>query len=124
MSLQRVGDDAFARQVLEAERPVVVEFSADWCTPCRDLAPELDELARTWAGRVDFVEVDVDAAPQVVADWGVRSIPVVGLFRGGRPRRWSMGAKPAHVIEAELGLAEAAAGEDRPTLLQRLLGRR
>ncbi len=96
-----VDEARFAAEVLEADRPVVVDFTASWCPPCRVMAPVLDELA---ADRDDvrFVKVDVDADPAVAQRYGVMSMPTFLLFRDGRPVLQLVGARPRRRLESEL----------------------
>ncbi len=98
----------FETTVLNADRPVVVDFWAPWCGPCRMLAPELDALAAAHGERLLVVKVNVDANPTVAARYGIQGIPTVGLFQDGHLVARSVGAKPRHAIEADLGISAAA----------------
>ena len=94
--------DQFRTQVLQAGPPVVVDFYADWCPPCRALAPTMKELARQYNGRVTFVKVNVDRATGLAQAFGIRGIPTVVVFVDSNPvRRWS-GCRPAEFYGAEL----------------------
>ncbi len=91
--MREVTDETFAAEVLEAERPVVVDFWAPWCGPCKAIEPALDELA------LDVVKIDIDANPETAARYGVLSIPTVMLFAGGEPRETVLGARPKKHFE-------------------------
>ncbi|MFN2505564.1 MAG: thioredoxin [Acidimicrobiales bacterium] len=97
----------FDATVLHADRPVVVDFWAPWCGPCRLVAPELDALAAAHGDRLHVVKVNVDANPTVALRYGIQGIPTIGLFRGGKLVATSVGAKPRRAIEADLGIAAA-----------------
>lgn len=73
----------FTEQVLESEVPVLVDFWAEWCGPCRSIAPHLETLAGQFAGQAKVVKVDVDHSPEVAARYGIRGIPTLILFKGG-----------------------------------------
>ncbi|MGW6421696.1 thioredoxin family protein [Nocardia sp. NPDC055053] len=88
-----VTDASFAGEVLDAGLPVLVEFTAAWCPPCKMIEPVLDELAREEAGRMAIVTIDVDANPQTTADYAVLSMPTLMLFRDGIPVRTVVGAR-------------------------------
>ncbi len=92
-AVRDVTDASFEQDVLRAERPVVVDFWAPWCGPCRAIAPALDELSGE-TGRVEFVKLDIDENPQTAARFGVLSIPTVILFEDGEPRLTVVGARP------------------------------
>ena len=99
-----VTDDEFAAEVLESERPVLVDFTAAWCPPCRVMKPVLAELA---AERPDLrvVQLDVDAHQRTAAEYGVLSMPTFILFRDGREVQRLVGARPRRRLEAELAQA-------------------
>jgi len=80
-----VGKDDFPAKVLEAELPVLVDFWADWCEPCRIVAPLLEQLAELYAGRMQVAKVDVTANQELALEHQVLSIPTLLLFRGGKP---------------------------------------
>lgn len=88
-----VTDETFAEQVLAAEGPVLVEFTADWCPPCRMMAPVLADIAREEAHRLTVVQLDVDRNPETQAAYTVLSMPTMILFRDGEPLRSVVGAR-------------------------------
>ncbi len=96
-------DSNFASEVLDSERPVVVDFWAGWCGPCRMVGPEIESLASD-RDDIKVVKVDVDAAPQTAANYRIQGIPTVALFEGGQLAAQSVGAKPRAAIESDLGL--------------------
>jgi thioredoxin 1 len=96
--MRDVTDESFAADVLQAGKPVVVDFWAPWCGPCKAIAPALEELAAT-TDAVDFVKLDIDANPETASRYGVLSIPTVILFEGGEPRESVFGARPKKHFE-------------------------
>jgi len=86
--MRAVTEEDWTAEVLEAERPVVVEFTAPWCGPCKAIEPALEELP------LDVVKIDIDANPSTAARYGVLSLPTVILFAGGEPQATVHGARP------------------------------
>jgi thioredoxin 1 len=99
-----VTSETFQSEVLDSELPVVVDFWAPWCGPCRQIAPELEKLAALRDGTLKVVKLNVDEAPEIAQRYDVRGIPFVAIFRDGQLERASVGAKPRPAIEADLGL--------------------
>ena len=108
-AISHADDTTFDREVLASDVPVVVDFWAAWCGPCRVVAPELEALAVEHGDALKVVKVDVDAAPAVAGRYGIQGIPTIALFRDGQPVAASVGAKPRRAIEEDLGLAHPAA---------------
>ena len=94
----KLTEESFARTIAEAQIPVLVDFYADWCGPCRMMAPAVDELARTSAGRVLVAKLDTDASPKTAARYQIRGIPTVIVFRDGREARRQSGVMPAAAL--------------------------
>jgi thioredoxin 1 len=98
---------AFDAEVLQSSVPVVVDFWAAWCGPCRMVSPELEKLAEAHGNAVKVVKVDVDVNGSVANRYGIQGIPTIALFRDGHAVAKSVGAKPRAAIEADLGLTPA-----------------
>ena len=98
MSLPTTTDAAFARDVLTAEMPVLVDFTADWCPPCKMIKPVLERIATEEAGRLRVVTLDVDENPDVTRRYGVLGMPTLGLFIGGELVTTLVGARPQAAI--------------------------
>jgi thioredoxin 1 len=91
---QIVTDNNFSTEVLESELPVLVDFWAPWCGPCRMIAPLLDELSNTYEGKMKIVKVNVDECPQTATSFAIRSIPSLLVFKNGENVETQMGALP------------------------------
>ena len=96
-----VTDATFADDVLMSEKPVIVDFWAEWCGPCRMVAPVLEEIAGAHRDKVTIAKVDVDQNPQVAQDYKILSIPTLLVFQGGKPVKQIIGAKPKAALLAE-----------------------
>ena len=101
-------DTNFEDLVLKSERPVVVDFWAAWCGPCKMVAPELEKLAEKYDGAVDVVKVDVDANPGLSRMFNIMSIPTVAFFRPGAQPTGVVGFRPLEQLEVQFGLGQYA----------------
>ena len=106
--IKHATDATFEEMVLHAERPVIVDFWAAWCGPCKLVAPELEKLAAKYDGTVDVVKVDVDANPRLSQAFNILSIPTIAFFKPGQPPQGVVGFKPLEQLEQQFGLAEFA----------------
>jgi thioredoxin 1 len=97
-----ITDATFAADVLAADRPVLVEFTADWCPPCKMIAPVLDQIARDEADRLTIVSLDVDENPGTTRRYNVLGMPTLILFAGGEVVSQTVGARPRAAILREL----------------------
>ena len=88
----KISDASFAAEVLDNKEPVLVDFWAEWCGPCRAIAPLLDELSTELAGKVKIVKINVDENPTTAARYGVRSLPTMMVFKGGQAVDVKVGA--------------------------------
>ena len=97
-----ITDATFEEEVLNADTPVLVDFWADWCAPCKIIAPIVEELAEEYDGKVKFGKVDVDSNPKVATNYGIRGIPTLLIFKAGEPVDQVVGAVSKSVLKQRL----------------------
>lgn len=97
-----VSDASFESDVLKSDKPVLVDFWAPWCGPCRMIAPIIEELANDYDGKAKIAKVNVDDNPQISTQFGIRSIPTLLIFKNGQVVDQIVGAVPKSVIEGKL----------------------
>ncbi len=103
-----VTESTFEQEVLQSEKPVLVDFWAEWCGPCHAVAPVLDKIVEERAGELKLVKVNIDEEQGLAQRYGVMSIPTMILFKDGEPSAAVIGAQPKGAIEKALGLGVAA----------------
>ena len=108
MAVGKVSDSTFEAEVLKATSPVVVDFWAEWCGPCRQIAPALEEIAGSLSGKVKIVKLNVDESPNTAQKYGIMSIPTLMLFKNGELASRQVGAAPKQKLEQWITSAAAA----------------
>ena len=107
--IQHVNDDSFEADVLQSDKPVLVDFWADWCVPCKQIAPMIDELAASYSGKMKFAKINIDETPAVPGRLGIRGIPTLMVFKNGQLAATQVGALPrsqlTQFIDKQLELA-------------------
>jgi thioredoxin 1 len=109
MSTVKVTDESFQADVLGSSQPVLVDFWAEWCGPCKQIAPALEQLSEELAGKVTIAKLDIEQSPTTPSRYGVRGIPTMMLFKGGQMASMKVGAMPKQKILEWLAEAGVAA---------------
>ncbi len=104
-----VTETTFEQEVLQSDKPVIVDFWAEWCGPCHAIAPVLDRIAEERDGEIKVVKVNIDEEQGLAMRYGIASIPTVVLFKDGEPAAAAIGAQPKQALEKSLGLVDEAA---------------
>ena len=99
-----VTESTFEQEVLQSDKPVIVDFWAEWCGPCHAVSPVLDKIAEERDGQLKIVKVNIDEEQQLAMRYGVQSIPNMILFENGEPKASAIGAQPKTALERSLGL--------------------
>ncbi|TWG65572.1 MULTISPECIES: thioredoxin [unclassified Aminobacter] len=107
MATVTIDKNNFQSDVLQASEPVVVDFWAEWCGPCKMIAPALEEIATELSGKVKVAKINIDENPELAAQYGVRSIPTLMLFKDGEVADMKVGAAPKTALSAWIGSAVA-----------------
>jgi len=99
---KKVTDASFEADVLKSERPVLVDYWAEWCGPCRQVAPVLEEIASEHADKIDIVKLNVDENPAITQRYGIMNIPTLSVFKDGEVVKEIVGARPKSALLREL----------------------
>ena len=115
VEIKHATDATFEELVLKSERPVVVDFWAAWCGPCRMVSPELEKLAEKYEGSIEVIKVDVDANPAVSQAFNILSLPTIAFFQPGKQPMGVVGFRPLEQLEQHFGLEQYTTADETAT---------
>lgn len=99
-NMKAINDGSFEQEVVKHNGPVIVDFWAEWCGPCRQMIPVLEEISKNFGDKVKICKINVDESPKVASDFGIRSIPTLYLFKNGKQIDVKIGLNPKSAIES------------------------
>ena len=104
-SIKHISDASFEQDVVKSDKPVLLDFWAEWCGPCKMIAPALEELAVQFEGKVKVAKLNIDENPELAAQFGVRSIPTLAMFKAGEVADIKVGAAPKSALQSWISSA-------------------
>ncbi|KKQ96582.1 MAG: thioredoxin [Candidatus Levybacteria bacterium RIFCSPHIGHO2_02_FULL_39_36] len=108
MNILTLTDNTFEKEVLQSDIPVLVDFWAEWCQPCKMVGPIVEEVAREYSGKIKVGKVNVDENTKTPSDYGIMSIPTLVIFKNGKPEQTMVGVQPKEVFKSNIDAALAA----------------
>ena len=108
MNILTLTDNTFEKEVLQSDIPVLVDFWAEWCQPCKMVGPIVEEVAREYSGKIKVGKVNVDDNTKTPSDYGIMSIPTLVIFKNGKPEQTMVGVQPKEVFKSNIDAALAA----------------
>ncbi|NNG02377.1 MAG: thioredoxin [Desulfobacteraceae bacterium] len=117
-NIKEIDDNGFEQDVLQSQTPVLVDFWAPWCGPCKAVAPLVDELAGEYSGKMDFAKLNIDDNPETPAKYGIKSIPTIAIFKDGKPFEMITGLTSRNKLEDAIKSVLGGASATQPFIVQ------